>query len=60
MYKEVKKIDDNYNLLHENFDVIAGATTHLVKLNKDYSKDLKVKTKKDEKLFENVKDFLSY
>ncbi|CAI9283169.1 unnamed protein product [Lactuca saligna] len=37
----------------------AGATTRLVELNKDYSKDLKDKYEKDDKVFEKVEEFLS-
>lgn len=59
MSKEVKKLEDNYNLLHENFDFVAGATTRLVELNKDYSKDLKDKFEKDDKVFEKFEEFLS-
>lgn len=54
MYKEVKKLDDNYNRLHENVDIVAGATTRLVALNKDHYKELKDKSEKDNKVFEKV------
>ncbi|CAI9295040.1 unnamed protein product [Lactuca saligna] len=54
MSKEVKILDDNYNLLHKKVDVLSRATTHLIEditaFNKDY--DLKVKSDKDDKVFE--------
>lgn len=62
MTKEVKKLDDNYNLLYKKFDVVTNATTHLIEdmiaFNKDYSEDLKVKTEKDDNVFEKVEEFL--
>lgn len=61
MAKEFKKLDENYNMLHKKVYVIANATTRLIEdittFNKDYTKDLKVKTDKDEKLLENIEDF---
>ncbi|CAI9292928.1 unnamed protein product [Lactuca saligna] len=40
MDKNVKKLDDNYNLLHKKVDVVANATTRLIEditaFNKEY------------------------
>lgn len=51
----------HYNLLHKKVDVVANVTTHLIDditaFNKNYLKDLKVKTEKDDKVFEKVKEF---
>ncbi|CAH1422834.1 unnamed protein product [Lactuca virosa] len=57
--KKVKKLEDNYNLLHEKVHVVAGAITHLVKRNKVHSKDHKDKSEIDDNVFEKVEEFLS-
>ncbi|CAI9303657.1 unnamed protein product [Lactuca saligna] len=53
MAKEVKKLDNNYNLMHKKVDLITNATTLLIEyttsFNKEYSKDHKVKTEKEDK-----------
>lgn len=63
MSKGFNKLDDNYNLLHKKINAIANATTRLIDditaFNMDYLKDLKVKSEKDDKVFEKVEDFLS-
>lgn len=57
MSKEVKKLEDNYNFLHEKVDVVAGATTRLVELDKDYSKDLKARFEKYGNVFGKAEEF---
>ncbi|CAH1450719.1 unnamed protein product [Lactuca virosa] len=63
MSQEVKKIDDNYNLLHMKFDVVTNATTCLIEdittFNMYYSKDIKVKVEKYDKVLEKIEEFLS-
>lgn len=48
MSKEVKKLEENYNLLHGKIDVIVGEINHLVEFNNMYTKELQAKFKKDE------------
>ncbi|CAH1442098.1 unnamed protein product [Lactuca virosa] len=52
MLKEVKNIVDNYKFFDEKGYVVVGATIRLVELNKDYSKDLKVRLRKRTKCFQ--------
>lgn len=59
MSKEVKQLEENYNLLHSKVHVIVGAVTCLVKFNNEYTKQLQANSEKDEKAFEKVEDFLS-
>lgn len=63
MTKDVKKLDDNQKLLHKKVDVVANATTRLIEditaFNNDYSKHLKLKAEKDDKMFEKFEEFLS-
>lgn len=60
--KEVHRLDNYCVPSNEKIDVVASATTRsiedLIAFNKDYSNDLKVKTKKGEKMFEKVEVFL--
>ncbi|CAI9260127.1 unnamed protein product [Lactuca saligna] len=63
MAKELKNLDDNYNLLHKKVHVVANVTTHLIEditaFNNNYLKDIKVMNEKDDKVFKKVEDFLS-
>ncbi|CAI9272959.1 unnamed protein product [Lactuca saligna] len=63
MDKDIKKLDESYNLLHKKVDVVENATTCLIEditaFNKDYSTDLKVKIEKDDKVFEKMEEFMS-
>ncbi|CAH1449341.1 unnamed protein product [Lactuca virosa] len=59
MSEEVKKLEENYKLLHGKVDVIIGAITHLVKFDNEYTKEFQANSKPDEKVFEKVEEFLS-
>ncbi|CAI9260322.1 unnamed protein product [Lactuca saligna] len=54
MSEEVKKLEENYNLLHGKVVVIAGAITRLVKFNNEYTKRFQAMSEMDEKMVWNV------
>lgn len=59
LLEEVKKMEENYKLLHGKVDVIVGAIMSLVEFNNEYTKSFEAKSEKDEKVFEKMDKFLS-
>lgn len=60
--KEVKNLDNYCVFVNKKVDTVASTITRLTEdltdFNNDYSGDLKVKSEKDDKVFEKIEKFL--